>query len=373
MPLVHPNRLNPAFSGHIGTAACLFFLERVRAVDFPAKGIIVLLRRSAVQDITFKQLEILNAVVVAGSITKASRRIDLSQPSISQQLAKLEERLGCQLIVRNRGGTVALTPAGEYWFGVSTDMLGRLKTVFTEHDQRFVRNSLTLRLGLTPTLRGRFVSEAAKIASSQPGFIKFEVKYAPTSAELVEMLRLHQLNFAIVTNDAVVNDRNTFAITPLFEYAIAWVVPASVPLAEIRAALGSDKSVKFSQPLRHFVDMDPQMSLRNSSFEWFRHVLPDAAPTYSASTYPLAVDMVAACLATAHSPMSLLPNLPESVRKLIRLVPIENVTRQVVLAMPKHLMSLRSYAQTYNQIAAFCRTEYAAEMNIPELEIMMVA
>src|SRR5690554_3280226 len=48
-----------------------------------------------VQDITLKQLEIFNAVVVAGSITKASRRIDLSQPSISQQLAKFEARLGC--------------------------------------------------------------------------------------------------------------------------------------------------------------------------------------------------------------------------------------------------------------------------------------
>jgi DNA-binding transcriptional LysR family regulator len=326
-----------------------------------------------VQDITFKQLEIFNAVVVAGSITKASRRIDLSQPSISQQLAKFEERLGCQLIVRNRGGAVVLTPAGEYWFGVSTEMLGRLKTVFTEHDQRFVRNSLTLRLGLTPTMRGRFVSEAAKIASGQPGFTKFEVQYATTSAELVEKLRLHQLNYAIVTDEAVVNDRNTFAIAPLFEDPIAWVVPASVPLAEVRAALGDDKSASLSMPLRHFVDMDPQLSLRNSSFEWYRHTLPGATPTYSASTYPLAVDMVAAGLATAHCPMSLLPNLSESVRRLIRMVQIEGMSRQIVLAMPKHLMSLRSYAQTFNGIAEFCRTDYVAEMNIADHDLMQVA
>lgn len=325
------------------------------------------------QDITLKQLEIFNAVVVAGSITKASRRIDLSQPSISQQLAKFEERLGSQLIVRNRGGAVVLTPAGEYWFGVSTEMLGRLKTVFTEHDQRFVRNSLTLRLGLTPTMRGRFVSEAARIASGQPGFVKFEVAYATTSAELVEKLRLHQLNCAIVSDDAVVNDRNTFAIAPLFEDPIAWVVPASVPLAEVRAALGADKSVSLSAPLHHFVDMEAQLSLRNSSFEWFRHTLPRATPTYSASTYPLAVDMVAAGLATAHCPMSLLPNLPESVRQLIRMVHIEGMTRQVVLAMPKHLMSLRSYAQTFNGIAEFCRTDYAAEMVVSDHEVMLVA
>lgn len=325
------------------------------------------------QDITLKQLEIFNAVVVAGSITKASRRIDLSQPSISQQLAKLEERLGCQLIVRNRSGAVALTPAGDYWFAVSTEVLGRLKVVLSEHDQRFVRNGLILRMGVTPTLRGRFVSEAARIASAQPGFIKFEIKYAATSMELVQMLRLHQLNCAIVTDDAVVDDRNTFAITPLFDDPVAWVVPISVPLSEIHATLGRNQPAEVSAPLRHFVDMDPQLTMRNASLEWFRHHLPNAAPTYTASTYPLAVDMVAAGLATAHCPMSLLPNLSDSVRKLIRMVHIESMSRQMVLAMPKHLMSLRSYGQAYQQIADFCRTEYAAEMSGEETSMVQVA
>ena len=49
-------------------------------------------------DITLKQLQIFQDVVVAGSITKASRRAGLSQPAISQQLGKLEEKLGAQLI-----------------------------------------------------------------------------------------------------------------------------------------------------------------------------------------------------------------------------------------------------------------------------------
>lgn len=325
------------------------------------------------QDITLKQLEIFNAVVVAGSITKASRRIDLSQPSISQQLAKLEERLGCQLIVRNRSGAVVLTPAGDYWFGVSSEILGRLKTVFSEHDQRFVKNSLTLRMGLTPTLRGRFVSEAARIASTQPGFVKFEIKYAITSSELVEMLRLHQLNCAIVTDDSVVDDRNTFAITHLFVDPIAWVVPMAVPMSEVRAALNQGNTDQLSTPMRHFVDMDTQLSMRNASLEWYRHNLPKAAPTYSASTYPLAVDMVAAGLATAHCPMSLLPNLPDSVRKLVRMVQVEGMQRQMVLAMPKHLLSLRSYAQAYQQIADFCRTEYADEMRITDNKLVQVA
>ena len=56
-------------------------------------------------NITFHQLEIFEAVVISGSLTKASRALQLSQPSISQQLYKLEENLGVQLIIRNREGS----------------------------------------------------------------------------------------------------------------------------------------------------------------------------------------------------------------------------------------------------------------------------
>ncbi|HHY50747.1 MAG TPA: LysR family transcriptional regulator, partial [Alphaproteobacteria bacterium] len=102
-------------------------------------------------DITLKQLQIFRAVVVAGSITKASRRLGLSQPSISQQLAKLEEVLGSQLIHRNRTGIINLTPAGEYWFGIGDDMLRRLDSVTSEYRARFVDSSVTVRMGITPT------------------------------------------------------------------------------------------------------------------------------------------------------------------------------------------------------------------------------
>ena len=83
-------------------------------------------------DITLKQMQIFRAVVIAGSITKASRRVGLSQPSISQQLAKLEERLGTQLINRNRTGTVSLTPSGEYWFKFSDDVLRKFAEIAQE-------------------------------------------------------------------------------------------------------------------------------------------------------------------------------------------------------------------------------------------------
>lgn len=115
-------------------------------------------------DFTFRQLEIFRAVVVAGSITKASHRIGLSQPSISQQLAKLEESLGVQLINRNRTGSVSLTPAGEFWYRSAQDLTERTQAILQEHDQTFRPSNLAIKLGVTPALRGRFMSAVARIA-----------------------------------------------------------------------------------------------------------------------------------------------------------------------------------------------------------------
>jgi len=313
-------------------------------------------------DITLKQLQIFQAVVVAGSITKASRRIGLSQPSISQQLAKLEEKLDTQLIQRNRTGVISLTPAGEYWFKTGDEMLRRLDNMVNEHRQRFVDNSVTLKIGVTPTLRGRFTAAAARIASREPGFVKFELKFALTSSELVEQLRLHQLNCAIVNSEAIADDRGSFAVTELFEDQIAWVVPADVPLADIKRVLSKGKPGDIKGALRSFVEIDANIALRPRTDEWYRHTLPVATPTYAATTYAAAVDIVAEGLATTHCPLSLLPNLPPSVRERVQIFPLENLSRSVVLAMPKHLLTLPSYASIYRALVEFCQNDYNREM-----------
>ena len=59
-------------------------------------------------EIKFRQLEVFYAIAIAGTMTRASQRVGLSQPSISQQLAKLEEQLGAQAIYAGRAALKAL-------------------------------------------------------------------------------------------------------------------------------------------------------------------------------------------------------------------------------------------------------------------------
>lgn len=61
---------------------------------------------------TLRQLEYFIAAGQTGSITLASERIHISQPSISTAIAHLERELSVQLFVRHHAQGLTLTPIG---------------------------------------------------------------------------------------------------------------------------------------------------------------------------------------------------------------------------------------------------------------------
>jgi DNA-binding transcriptional LysR family regulator len=63
------------------------------------------------------------AVVESGSFTRAGDRVHLSQSTVSQQLRRLEEQLGCELLERG-GRYVVTTEDGERLLGYARRLLG---------------------------------------------------------------------------------------------------------------------------------------------------------------------------------------------------------------------------------------------------------
>ena len=72
--------------------------------------------------ITLHQLRIFWAVAHAESLTRASKLLGLAQPSLSQQIGKLEETIGTQLFDRNRN-QLTLTDAGKFLLRKSESIL----------------------------------------------------------------------------------------------------------------------------------------------------------------------------------------------------------------------------------------------------------
>lgn len=61
---------------------------------------------------TLKQLKILKIITLENNFTKASKRLNLSQPSLSKQIKNLEEKLNVTLIDRNKN-KISLTQNGK--------------------------------------------------------------------------------------------------------------------------------------------------------------------------------------------------------------------------------------------------------------------
>lgn len=314
-------------------------------------------------DFTFRQLEIFRAVVVAGSITKASHRISLSQPSISQQLAKLEESLGVQLINRNRTGSISLTPAGDFWYRAAQDLSERMQTILQEHDQTFRTSNMELKLGITPALRGTFLTAVARIAQEEASFHRFELVYDLNSNLLVEQLRMHRVNFAVFAAEALSEDAGSFAVANLFVDTIVWAVPASVSDDDLRLALDPARHSQALHPLlRHYVEIDPSVPTRSASNEWYRLHLPQAAPSFRAPTFASSIEFVADGLATCHISRSLVPNLSQNVLQNVKLFQVDGFERHIVLAMRKHFLSHPTYARIFQRIVDFCHDDYGPAM-----------
>jgi DNA-binding transcriptional LysR family regulator len=311
--------------------------------------------------VTLKQLEIFNAVVVAGSISRAARRMDLSQPTISQQLAKLEAALGTPLMVRKGATSVELTPAGEYWYRRSADVLTEMAAISAQHDQRFARGRPALQFGTTPPLRGRFLGAIARLAVADGQFSRFDFFLAVNSVEIVELVHLHQLNCALVSEASLEGHRGSLNVTPLFDEGVAWAIPKAIPETVVQEALvtGARPPPEYDALLRYVeVKASPWHEI---SQDWYRSHLPTADPFFSCVSHTAAIDIVTAGLATCHGPLSLFLNLPQSTLDGLRLYELEGIARRMVLIMPKHLVTLAPFANFRARLQEFMTRHYSRE------------
>ncbi|MCP1676198.1 DNA-binding transcriptional LysR family regulator [Natronocella acetinitrilica] len=79
-------------------------------------------------DFSFQNLKYFVAVAEEGSVTRAARRLFISQPSVSAAISHFESTLGQKLFVRRPSRGVILTPAGE-------QLLPRARALLAQADE----------------------------------------------------------------------------------------------------------------------------------------------------------------------------------------------------------------------------------------------
>lgn len=108
----------------------------------------------------FRHLRYLVAVADAGTFTEAARRMYVSQPTLSEQIRRLEEMVGTPLLQRRRDG-VQVTSAGSVLLAESRAMLSQLEHGVSRSRQAAGLGRPRLRFVLPPGMPDELAIEAA--------------------------------------------------------------------------------------------------------------------------------------------------------------------------------------------------------------------
>lgn len=114
--------------------------------------------------LSLRQIEVFHAVVLARSITGASKVLNVSQPSLSRTIRRMEDLLGVELFARERGGLVPTSEA-LLIFG-EVDNIVRQISALSGQIARIIRGEATVfRVGATASVARALVPQALKALS----------------------------------------------------------------------------------------------------------------------------------------------------------------------------------------------------------------
>lgn len=173
------------------------------------------------------QLKYFVSIVETGSVTKAAERCYISQPSISQQLSKLEDSIGKKLFSRVKGKLI-LTDAGQVLYKQARKILSDVEEA--KHQVSDVGNSSggTVAIGILPTLAPFMLPRALMALSKEFPEATVTVREEISEA-IVDASQRGEVDILI---EVLPIDETGLKIEPLFSDEFYVAVHPDSPLAE---------------------------------------------------------------------------------------------------------------------------------------------
>ncbi|WCT73076.1 LysR family transcriptional regulator [Sphingomonas naphthae] len=145
---------------------------------------------------TLKQLSYFVAAGEANSITLASERVHISQPSISSAISQLEAEFGVQLFFRHHAQGLSLTPAGQRFLIAARELLQQAGALNDLADEITTTIAGPLRIGAFRTFAPLLLPElCVDFAEAHPK-VSLEM-FEDDEAELVAKIRKAELDIAL--------------------------------------------------------------------------------------------------------------------------------------------------------------------------------
>lgn len=238
--------------------------------------------------ITLRHLEILRAVAGNRSLTLAAKQLGLSQPSLSQQLSKLEGDLGQRLVDRSTKG-LHLTDAGCFLLGKAEPILSMVEEaeIGLGQFERGLRGQLTIG-ALTSLARSLVTPASIELKRRFPEIQLNVVELSPET--VVRQLQSRRVQIALLST-AMINDQAMhFTKVELASDAYVLAMPKGMNSRNV-SLHSSVIMVNFGDDYRELVS------------GWYRRIFPNYQEVARCRTHELALTMVEAGLGIAIVPM----------------------------------------------------------------------
>ncbi|MDB4367963.1 LysR family transcriptional regulator [Mariniblastus sp.] len=178
-------------------------------------------------DMDLGQLRYFNKIVEHRSFTRAAKDCSVSQPALSQQIAKLEKELGQPLFER-QGRTIRMTPAGQVLQNHAQKILQLVedaKRQITDDGQ-----SGQICISATPTIAPYFFPELLNGVTSQ--FPKADFSLVETNSDsLIQLCLKGDLDVGVLAISPLVKQSaNYLSFETLLEEELLLAIPAQHPL-----------------------------------------------------------------------------------------------------------------------------------------------
>lgn len=174
------------------------------------------------------QLAYFVAVVETGSFSKAAARSNVAQPSLSQQIMKLEQKLGTPLFDRS-GRTVRLTDAGMLLYPKAKTILAEVQQARHAVERHVSGGRGTLSVGIIPTVAPFLVHGSVLAFQQQYPNVELSIT-EDTTEQLLERLVNAELDVAYLSEP--IKNRLVTSV-PLFSEALFVAVSRTNTVSEL--------------------------------------------------------------------------------------------------------------------------------------------
>jgi DNA-binding transcriptional LysR family regulator len=242
---------------------------------------------------TLHQLRIFCAVVQAATMTRAGKQLGLAQPTLSQQLSKLEESVGTKLFER-AGSQMTLTEAGQFLARQAQLILNDFDSVEANLREFSTGVRGIIRLaGLNSIIRVLLPDAITRLAQTFSE-IEFDIhEVAP--AEALELLYGRSVNIGLIAANSVAESSLSFTQIPVVEDPYVFAVPSSIKLSSVFDPNG-DLPPAESLVLNSCIQFNFGTQHTRRVAQWYQQTLPRHRLIAQCRSYEVALSMVRAGL-----------------------------------------------------------------------------